>query len=167
MAVPAFAAELSTIPQYGDWAISEKIQPRSIVNPGLYEFRLGVYDLYINVNNGNGTSASPGNRVILYSGVTTNDQIWRIDALANGYYVRTMLNPTLAMNYYHSSDNKCTLYSPENNYTNGKSDSLVNFNYDAINLVDWSGMRLNFSSATQNTGGVWAYIGNLWEINAR
>lgn len=74
-----------------------------------------------------------------------------------------MLDPSLAMNYYHSSDNKCTLNPPENNYTNGKSDSLINFNFDAITLVDWS-RNLNFTEYKINQGGVWDYMGNIWEI---
>lgn len=116
-----------------------------------------------NVNNNNGSSASSGNRVILYSNVPTNDQKWRVDVVPGGYYVRTMLDPSLAMNYYHSSDNKCTLNPPENNYTDGKSDSLINFNFDAITLVDWS-RNLNFTEYKINQGGVWDYMGNIWEI---
>lgn len=134
MAVPAFAAESETgilnIP------IGSSIQPRTDV--GSQYFQLSGTSLYLNINN----SAHPGSAqandvVIIWTDTAYSDKLWTVTyGSYGGYYFRTQLNLDLAMNINHAQ-NKCTLYSPLNNTTSGKSDSDVYMNGNRIQLSQW------------------------------
>ena len=134
MAVPAFAAESETgilnIP------IGSSIQPRTDV--GSQYFQLSGTSLYLNINN----SAHPGSAqandvVIIWTDTAHSDKLWTVTyGSYGGYYFRTQLNLDLAMNINHAQ-NKCTLYSPLNNTTSGKSDSDVYMNGNRIQLSQW------------------------------
>ena len=134
MAVPAFAAESETgivnIP------IGSAIQPRTDV--GSQYFQLNGTSLYLNINN----SAHPGSAqandaVIIWTDTAYSDKLWTVTyGSYGGYYFRTQLNLDLAMNINHAQ-NKCTLYSPLNNTTSGKSDSDVYMNGNRIQLSQW------------------------------
>jgi hypothetical protein len=134
MAVPAFAAESETgivnIP------IGSSIQPRTDV--GSQYFQLSGTSLYLNINN----SAHPGSAqandvVIIRTDTAYSDKLWTVTyGSYGGYYFRTQLNLDLAMNINHAQ-NKCTLYSPLNNTTSGKSDSDVYMNGNRIQLSQW------------------------------
>ena len=134
MAVPAFAAESETgilnIP------IGSSIQPRTDV--GSQYFQLSGTSLYLNINN----SAHPGSAqandvVIIWTDTAYSDKLWTVTyGSYGGYYFRTQLNLDLAMNINHTQ-NKCTLYSPLNNTTSGKSDSDVYMNGNRIQLSQW------------------------------
>ena len=134
MAVPAFAAESETgivnIP------IGSSIQPRTDV--GSQYFQLSGTSRYLNINN----SAHPGSAqandvVIIWTDTAYSDKLWTVTyGSYGGYYFRTQLNLDLAMNINHAQ-NKCTLYSPLNNTTSGKSDSDVYMNGNRIQLSQW------------------------------
>lgn len=134
MAVPAFASESETgilnIP------IGSSIQPRTDV--GSQYFQLSGTSLYLNINN----SAHPGSAqandvVIIWTDTAYSDKLWTVTyGSYGGYYFRTQLNLDLAMNINHAQ-NKCTLYSPLNNTTSGKSDSDVYMNGNRIQLSQW------------------------------
>lgn len=134
MAVPAVAAESETgilnIP------IGSSIQPRTDV--GSQYFQLSGTSLYLNINN----SAHPGSAqandvVIIWTDTAYSDKLWTVTyGSYGGYYFRTQLNLDLAMNINHAQ-NKCTLYSPLNNTTSGKSDSDVYMNGNRIQLSQW------------------------------
>ena len=134
MAVHAFAAESETgilnIP------IGSSIQPRTDV--GSQYFQLSGTSLYLNINN----SAHPGSAqandvVIIWTDTAYSDKLWTVTyGSYGGYYFRTQLNLDLAMNINHAQ-NKCTLYSPLNNTTSGKSDSDVYMNGNRIQLSQW------------------------------
>ena len=134
MAVPAFAAESETgilnIP------IGSSIQPRTDV--GSQYFQLSGTSLCLNINN----SAHPGSAqandvVIIWTDTAYSDKLWTVTyGSYGGYYFRTQLNLDLAMNINHAQ-NKCTLYSPLNNTTSGKSDSDVYMNGNRIQLSQW------------------------------
>lgn len=134
MAVPAFAAESET--EIVNIPIGSSIQPRTDV--GSQYFQLSGTSLYLNINN----SAHPGSAqandvVIIWTDTAYSDKLWTVTyGSYGGYYFRTQLNLDLAMNINHAQ-NKCTLYSPLNNTTSGKSDSDVYMNGNRIQLSQW------------------------------
>lgn len=134
MAVPAFAAESET--GIVNISIGSSIQPRTDV--GSQYFQLSGTSLYLNINN----SAHPGSAqandvVIIWTDTAYSDKLWTVTyGSYGGYYFRTQLNLDLAMNINHAQ-NKCTLYSPLNNTTSGKSDSDVYMNGNRIQLSQW------------------------------
>lgn len=134
MAVPAFAAESETgivnIP------IGSSIQPRTDV--GSQYFQLSGTSLYLNINNrAHPGSAQANDVVIIWTDTAYSDKLWTVTyGSYGGYYFRTQLNLDLAMNINHAQ-NKCTLYSPLNNTTSGKSDSDVYMNGNRIQLSQW------------------------------
>lgn len=134
MAVPAFAAESET--EILNIPIGSSIQPRTDV--GSQYFQLSGTSLYLNINN----SAHPGSAqandvVIIWTDTAYSDKLWTVTyGSYGGYYFRTQLNLDLAMNINHAQ-NKCTLYSPLNNTTSGKSDSDVYMNGNRIQLSQW------------------------------
>lgn len=134
MAVPAFAAESET--GIENIPIGSSIQPRTDV--GSQYFQLSGTSLYLNINN----SAHPGSAqandvVIIWTDTAYSDKLWTVTyGSYGGYYFRTQLNLDLAMNINHAQ-NKCTLYSPLNNTTSGKSDSDVYMNGNRIQLSQW------------------------------
>lgn len=134
MAVPAFAAESETgivnIP------IGSSIQPRTDV--GSQYFQLSGTSLYLNINNSSHPGSAQANDVvIIWTDTAYSDKLWTVTyGSYGGYYFRTQLNLDLAMNINHAQ-NKCTLYSPLNNTTSGKSDSDVYMNGNRIQLSQW------------------------------
>ena len=134
MAGPAFAAESET--GIVNISIGSSIQPRTDV--GSQYFQLSGTSLYLNINN----SAHPGSAqandvVIIWTDTAYSDKLWTVTyGSYGGYYFRTQLNLDLAMNINHAQ-NKCTLYSPLNNTTSGKSDSDVYMNGNRIQLSQW------------------------------
>ena len=134
MAVPAFAAESETgivnIP------IGSSIQPRTDV--GSQYFQLSGTSLYLNINNSSHPGSAQANDVvIIWTDTAYSDKLWTVTyGSYGGYYFRTQLNLDLAMNINHTQ-NKCTLYSPLNNTTSGKSDSDVYMNGNRIQLSQW------------------------------
>ena len=100
--------------------------------------KLSGTSLYLNINN----SAHPGSAqandvVIIWTDTAYSDKLWTVTyGSYGGYYFRTQLNLDLAMNINHAQ-NKCTLYSPLNNTTSGKSDSDVYMNGNRIQLSQW------------------------------
>lgn len=141
MAVPAFAAKPTT--DIKNYSLTDGIQPSSTYRY-TYQFRLKDTLLFLNVNN----SAHPGtvqegDAVILWNGVSTNDQQWykTENYDGDGYFLRSALFMDYGMNINHV-ENKCTLIMhPQVNYYQGKSDSALYppelNDTSTIVLVDW------------------------------
>lgn len=147
-------------------SVEQAIQPRAAVTTGNYSFYINSTDMYLNINNNNSGTASVGDRVIIYDHVYTNDEVWTLTAAGDGcFYVRSALNPVVALNYYHDASNHCTLFPPENNYTydsNGVrcSDSKLQV-ATSILLIDWN-LRLDSPKADTMCDTQWTYPGRVW-----
>ncbi|MEG0485866.1 MAG: hypothetical protein RR576_10510 [Oscillospiraceae bacterium] len=157
LAVPTFAAPPIAEKANGAIATSSAVQPRT--NTGVQKFQLSGYSLYLNIRNtGHSGAAYSGDSVILWSYVSTNDQKWNVTYASSGYYFRHGLNNNLALNVNHAQ-NMCTLYSPVNNFTNGKNDSDIYMNGNKLQLSDW-GSQLTYSIPQADYAGYWTSAGS-------
>lgn len=147
-------------------SVEQAIQPREAVTTGNYSFYIDSTDMYLNINNNNSGTASAGDRVIIYDHVYTTDEVWTLTAAGDGdFYVRSALNPAVALNYYHDASNHCTLFPPENNYTTDSegvrcSDSKLQV-ATSILLVDWN-LRLDSPYSDTMCDTQWTHNGRVW-----
>ena len=131
---PTFAVEFSK--GVVNARIDAGIQPRTSV--GVQHFKVSGQPLYLNVDNSaHPNSVAANDTVIIWNYTSGSDQKWNLwYGGSGGYYFRHSLNLNLAMNINHAQ-NKCTLFNPVNNMTQGKSDSDIYMNGSKLQLSAW------------------------------
>lgn len=170
MSMTAFATDDTRNQENGiiSFNVEDEVKPRAVYSQ-MRLYHLEGTNLYLNVNNSAHPGTASANDTVIVWTKNANlvrDETWLPSVgLNKGCFLRSELNLDLALNINHLA-NKCTLYPPRDNFTDGKSDSEVFLPTESnergyIGLFAWNLFLTNSASQAGSTC-YWTTGGSLF-----